>query len=563
MPKNNETTNRFNPAAMAMLADRLGNPATGEAAISPASRDRARGAFVGFAIGEALGEPLEGRSAAWISEHFGTVNGFVVPNPLPGTDTQLAIMAADALISSQVSHPERFAARLMTATIETQGMAVRHAQSKLSAGQPWWEAAKANSAGTAAAARAIAFGVVWSGNPERAAYEAALSASVTHGHPMAISAAAAMAAAVSLASSGQGDLGAMWLEAIADICADYPQIEIHGATLLSRLRLLPSLLGQPPETVLNVLGTNPLASQAVPAALWCATQGPQGVLSAVNAGGDTDTIAAMAGACLGASLGAKKIPADFTQVGGLAPVVDTADQLATLVTIHTSKTEPKKKTEPTEAVHVSFLIDRSGSMAGMVGDVVGGYNEFVKEQQVTKGTCTFTAVQFDTGEPFKVTVDAVDIGEVPELTANDYQPRGGTPLLDAFGTLIESVTKREEGLAEAEDQIIVVFTDGHENASSRWTNQALFNLVAEKEKAGWTFVFMGANQDSYATAGQFGIRQENTQNFRGDGQGTRSAMKSFSRGMSEYRTSLPEEKIRRKKDFYDGRKEAESDHDSR
>ena len=137
MPKNNETTNRFNPAAMAMLADRLGNPATGEAAISPASRDRARGAFVGFAIGEALGEPLEGRSAAWISEHFGTVNGFVVPNPLPGTDTQLAIMAADALISSQVSHPERFAARLMTATIETQGMAVRHAQSKLSTGQPW------------------------------------------------------------------------------------------------------------------------------------------------------------------------------------------------------------------------------------------------------------------------------------------------------------------------------------------------------------------------------------------------------------------------------------------
>ena len=559
--KNQDIEQRFGPAAAAKLSALLGDPKLGEASISPASRDQCRGALLGFAIGEALGEPLEGRNAAWIKERFGVVTGFVAPNPITGTDTQLAIMAADALLSSQTKHPERLAARLMAATIETQGMAVRHAQAKLSANNPWWEAAKADSAGTAAAARATAFGLVWSDNPERAAYEAALSASVTHGHPMAISAAATMAAAVSLASSGQSNLDAMWLKAIADICADYEQIEIHGATLLDRLRLLPSLLGQPAEAVLNILGTNPLANQAVPAALWCAAQGPEGVLYAVNAGGDTDTIAAMAGACLGASLGAQQIPNEFIQVGGLAPVVDTADRLATLVPVHVPK--KKNKTEAAEAVHVSFLIDRSGSMSGMVGDVIGGYNEFVKEQQATEGDCTFTAVQFDTGEPFKVTVDAMKIAKVPELTAADYQPRGGTPLLDALGMLLESVTKREEGLKVAEDQIVVVFTDGHENASHLWSRERLFAVVEEKKEAGWTFVFMGANQDSYAMGRDLGFDRENIQNYRGDGRGTRMAMKSFSRGMSEYRTSMPEEKIRRKKDFYDGRKEAETDHETR
>ncbi|MBT4656576.1 MAG: hypothetical protein HOB61_05955, partial [Actinobacteria bacterium] len=103
----------------------------------------------------------------------------------------------------------------------------------------------------------------------------------------------------------------------------------------------------------------------------------------------------------------------------------------------------------------------------------------------------------------------------------------------------------------------------HENASHLWSRERLFAVVEEKKEAGWTFVFMGANQDSYAMGRDLGFDRENIQNYRGDGQGTRSAMKSFSRGMSEYRTSLPEEKIRRKKDFYDGRKEAETDHETR
>jgi ADP-ribosylglycohydrolase len=560
----NDIEQRFGPVASAKLTPTFGKALTGDPAISPATKDRIQGSLVAFAMGEALGEPLEGRSRSWIQDRFGTVTNYVVPNPCIGSDTQLALMAADSLLASQADHPTRLAARLVAATVDTQGMAVRHAQSKLAAGRPWWEASKANSAGTAAAARAIAFGLVWAGNPDRAAYEAALSASVTHGHPMGVSGAAAMAAAVSLATTGDGQLDAQWLEAIAKVTAEYEQVEIHGATLLSRLQLLPSLVGQPAATVLNLLGTGSLASQAVPAALWCATRpGLEGVFEAVNAGGDTDTIAAMAGACLGARFGASQIPVEFTQVRGLNRAFETAGRLAAMTDASTPQPKVQKSTEPAEAVHVSFLIDRSGSMQHMVGDVIGGYNEFVKEQQAAEGKCTFTSVQFDSTEPFKVNIDAADINEVPELTTNDYEPRGLTPLLDAFGMLIKSVAKREESLEKPEDQILVIFTDGQENASTKWTYEVLFNLVAEKEAEGWTFVFMGANQDSYNVGGQLGIRQENIQNFRGDGRGTRAAMKSFSRGMSEYRSAVPEEKIRRKGDFYDGRKEAEIDHKNR
>ena len=144
---------------------------------------------------------------------------------------------------------------------------------------------------------------MWAGDPRRAAYEAALSTSVTHGHPVATSAAAAFAAAVALAAKGDGPLDAAWLTTVADICAEFNQGDIDGATVIDRIRMLPAMLGQSPEAALSMLGTGPVAIEAVPAALWCAataTTPVQGLFNAVNAGGDTDTIAAMAGACLGA-----------------------------------------------------------------------------------------------------------------------------------------------------------------------------------------------------------------------------------------------------------------------
>ena len=213
----------------------------------------------------------------------------------------------------------------------------------------------------------------------------------------------------------------------------------------------------------------------------------------------------------------------------------------------------------TAPVHVSFLIDRSGSMHGLEGDVVGSFNVFAAEQRGRPGECTLTLIQFDSEDPFELVHDAVPVREVPALTVERYRPRGATPLLDALGRLVERADARLRGVDGEEDQIVAVFTDGLENASRRWSRKRLFDAITERKRRGWTFVFMGANQDSYAEAGRLGFDDGSVQDFRADGQGVRAAFGSFSRAVGEHRGAGYRERLRRKRDFFAGRKEAEAD----
>jgi len=563
---------RFGPEAAAAVAPRIGTPALGDPTRSPAPEDRINGSLVGSAIGDALGEPVEDRSRRWIAKQYGDVTGYLVPSPTISSDTLLTLITADSILADPVDHPARLASRLLGAQVPTRGRSMKHARTELLAGRPWWQAAMPKSAGTAGAARCAAFGLMWAGDPQRAAYEAALSASVTHGHPVATTAAAAFAAAVALAASGDGPLDGSWIEAVTRIATGFEQGAAPGKTIVDRLSVLPALLDQPAESVLAIIGTGVIANETVPAALWCAAAHAvpvDGVYAAVSAGGDTDTIASMAGACIGARHGEAAWPSHLTNLAGLDEVRMVADRISIRAADGSDTPEataaPAQAETPTTGpsgdlpVHVSFLIDRSGSMSGLQGDVVGGFNSFVANQRNLPGGCRLTAVQFDGQNPYEVFRDGVDIGAVLDLTVQEYQPRGSTPLFDALGNLIRSAEKRLADLGTAEDQIIVVFTDGYENASRTWTREALFGLVEAKKKEGWTFVFMGANQDSYATGDGLGFDRGSTQNFRGDGMGTRTSFESVNLALADYRTSNYEEKQRRKADFFDGRKEAEVD----
>ena len=556
---------RFGPEAAKAVAEQIGTPPAGHFGLQPASKERSRGALVGAVVGEALGEPVEDRPRNWIVANLGLITGHVVPDPKAGSDTQLTLMTGDSILAGAETHPERFAARLAAATIDTRGQAVLRAQAAIRAGSPWWSASSTSSAGTSGAARCAAFGLMWAGDPQRAAYEAALSTSATHGHPVATSAAAAFAAAVALAANGDGPLDATWLTAVAEICVEFKQGDIDGAAVIDRIRILPAMLAQSPEAALSMLGTGPVAIEAVPAALWCAATARtpvEGLLNAVNAGGDTDTIAAMAGACLGARHGDGVWPSELTQIGGLTAAVAVADRISQ-ATPEVPGPNPVEGSDADVPVHVSFLIDRSGSMENLVEDVVGGFNAFLSTQKSETGDCTMTLVQFDSGNPFEVLHDATPIGKVPDLTRDIYKPRGMTPLLDALGDLVTSVDRRLAGLGTAEDQIVVVFSDGFENASRRWTRSTLFEAIEARKAAGWTFVYLGANQDSYHEAGRIGFDDTNVQNFRGDGPGTLHAMSSVDRAVRDYRRSAPVEKQRRKQNLFDDLKEAEADHMAR
>lgn len=214
-------------------------------------------------------------------------------------------------------------------------------------------------------------------------------------------------------------------------------------------------------------------------------------------------------------------------------------------------------------VHISFLIDRSGSMQPFRRDVVGGFNGFVAEHRERPHKCALTLVQFDSNAPFEVIHDAVDIQDVPDLTVERYEPRGATPLLDALGRLIEHADASLKRHGREEDQIVVVYSDGHENASRSWSRERLFTAITERKRKGWTFVFLGANQDSYVEARGMGIDDGSVQDYAADRQGHRKAWSSLGRAVREYRDASYDERLRRKKAFFGGRKEAEADHRER
>ena len=217
-------------------------------------------------------------------------------------------------------------------------------------------------------------------------------------------------------------------------------------------------------------------------------------------------------------------------------------------------------TEPTK---LWFLIDRSGSMSRLTQDVIGGFNTFIAEQAQGPGGVRLTLVQFDSQAPFEVIHDAALVEEVPPLTTETYRPRGGTPLLDAIGELISHADRRigirSRDERPAEDQLVVIFSDGLENASHRFDRARVAELISTRHEAGWEFVFMGANQDSYLEAGRIGVAEESISNFDATAAGTAAAFQSISRATSEYRGKTRIERTRDSGKFYGGTREAEAE----
>jgi hypothetical protein len=148
---------------------------------------------------------------------------------------------------------------------------------------------------------------------------------------------------------------------------------------------------------------------------------------------------------------------------------------------------------------VTFLLDRSGSMESCWDDVLGGFNAFVKGQDPE---AKLTLIQFD--HEYQVSYEALKMGDVQPLTRETYKPRGSTALLDALGQLLKAST---------DPGVVVIFTDGLENASKTYTKAHIKDLVEQKTKDGWTFVYMGANQDAFAEAGSMGIGPAHTMNY--------------------------------------------------
>jgi hypothetical protein len=215
---------------------------------------------------------------------------------------------------------------------------------------------------------------------------------------------------------------------------------------------------------------------------------------------------------------------------------------------------PHLNRQPEPTVHIHFLLDRSGSMEAMAPDVIGGFNRFLANQQAQPGRSRMTLVQFDTTDPFEVLTDALELRAVRGLSDRTFQPRGGTPLWDAVGDLITRASVRAEqrgalGKA-AEETVVVVYTDGEENSSHRFSGHDIRRLVGSKQEQGWTFIFLGAGLDAYAEGGRIGVAVGSTQSFAPDAQGARAAFNDLDRSMQEFRAAPAPARAAQKADFF-------------
>jgi len=186
-----------------------------------------------------------------------------------------------------------------------------------------------------------------------------------------------------------------------------------------------------------------------------------------------------------------------------------------------------------------FIIDRSGSMAGLENDTIGGFNSMLKEQQIVEGEATVTTVLFD--DRYELIHDRIDIRAVAPLTAEDYTVRGSTALLDAVGKTIKKIREVQKRTAEdyrAEKVMFVIITDGEENASREYSaDRVKKRIEKQKEKYGWEFIFFGANMDAVAEAGKLGISADRAQNYNADSIGTSAAYSKMSKISTAYRGS--------------------------
>ena len=173
-----------------------------------------------------------------------------------------------------------------------------------------------------------------------------------------------------------------------------------------------------------------------------------------------------------------------------------------------------------KVTEIVFLLDRSGSMAGLERDTIGGFNAFMKKQSQLEGRTKVTVVLFD--DQYEILWSGVQANSM-RLTEKEYFVRGYTALLDAVGKTIGDVrdrlskTKEEE---RPEKVIFVITTDGQENASSEFTYEKVNELIKhQQEKHGWEFIFFGANIDAIKEADSIGISNDNAYQFEASKKG--------------------------------------------
>ena len=182
---------------------------------------------------------------------------------------------------------------------------------------------------------------------------------------------------------------------------------------------------------------------------------------------------------------------------------------------------------------INFVLDKSGSMDVIRDATISGFNEFKNDQARESGDAFFTLTLFDTR--FHTVCEAVSVREVPDLDLASYVPDGMTALYDAIG---HTMRITDDFVAEHQpDQVLfVVMTDGEENSSREFDRSRIFQLIEDhRTLAQYEFVYLGANQDSYAVGSGMGVAHGHTLDYDASSADTAAKMKQLSHNVRGHR----------------------------
>ena len=183
---------------------------------------------------------------------------------------------------------------------------------------------------------------------------------------------------------------------------------------------------------------------------------------------------------------------------------------------------------------IVFILDRSGSMAGLEADTIGGYNSMLEKQKQEEGEAFVSTVLFDS--EIEVLHDRISIDSIEPITGDEYYVRGTTALLDAVGGAIHHIGNvhkyaRDEDVPEK--TLFIITTDGMENSSYKYSYRKVKHMVErQKEQYGWEFIFLGANMDAVKVAARMGIDADRSSSYVNDGIGIRKNYEAVSMAMS-------------------------------
>ena len=183
-----------------------------------------------------------------------------------------------------------------------------------------------------------------------------------------------------------------------------------------------------------------------------------------------------------------------------------------------------------------FILDRSGSMAGLEKDTIGGFNSMLQKQKKIEGSATVTTILFD--NDIEYLHDRLNLEDIAPITEKQYFVRGATALFDAIGKAIEKMTNVQKGKksSQKDNVVVIITTDGEENSSVLYSLPQIKKMISRQKELGWEFIFLGANIDAIQTAQNIGLSKQDAVDYIADSTGTKVSFSAISEAVHSVRT---------------------------